>query len=208
MDTFIAFSIFILILLLPTVFFSLVIKSIPKLKVRDAAPYLDKIAEMKNFVNASPVDEADIKNIKRGIQHSVGFLTWDICIDVLAIAGLVSIARDEEIIAGYIVIYIAVVGFLSAICLYKAVKNMEVFRNYDDFSKRNGVLLKYKVSWYVSTAYKRPAIYTALVGTYDDEKNPIVFKVKIPREVFQVIEKNDKWSVVMYKGEPATVIKG
>lgn len=72
MDKFINFSIFILVLLLPIVFFSMIIKSVPRLKMRDAAPYLDKISAIKDCVNAGPAGGEDMKKIKRSIQHSSG----------------------------------------------------------------------------------------------------------------------------------------
>ena len=87
MDKFIYFSIYILILLLLVVFFSLVMKSIPKLKMRDAAPYLDKISKIKDCVNISSVLEEDMKKVKARIRHSIGILTFTILIDILAIAG-------------------------------------------------------------------------------------------------------------------------
>lgn len=208
MDKFVVFSIFILLLLLPIVFFSLVIKSVPKLKMRDAAPYLDKISAIKDCVNASPAGEEDMEKVKRTIQHSIGILTSAIFIDILAIVGVISIVREERIAAGYIVVYIAVLAALSAVCLYKGIKHMQVFRDSGDFNKRNGVLLKYKEMYFSNRTYKGTSIYQVLIGTYDDEKNPIVFRTTIPELIFRAIQKNDKWSVVMYQGRPAGIIKG
>lgn len=208
MDEFIIFSIYILILLLPVVFFSMIIKSVPKLKMRDAAPYLDKISAIKDCVNVSPAGEEDMEKVKRTIQHSIGILTFTILIDILAIVGLISIVREERIAAGYIVVYIAVPAALSAVCLYKGIKHMQVFRDSGDFNKRNGVLLKYKEMRFSNRTYGSVSRYQVLIGTYDDEENPIVFRTTIPELIFRAIQKNDKWSVVMYQGRPAGVIKG
>lgn len=208
MNKFITFSIFILILLLPIVFFSIIIKSVPRLKMRDAAPYLDKISAIKDCVNVGPVGEEDMEKIKRSIQHSIGILTFTILIDILAIVGLINIVRVERIATGYIVIYIAVLAALSAVCLYKGIKHIQVFRDSGDFNKRNGVLLKYKEIRFSNRTYKSISQYQVLIGTYDDEENPIVFKTTIPDFVFRAIQKNDKWSVVMYQGRPAGIIKG
>lgn len=207
MDKFVVFSIFILILLLPVVFFSMVIKSVPKLKMRDAAPYLDKISAIKDCVNASPAGEEDMEKVKRTIQHSIGILTSTIFIDILAIVGLISSVREERIAAGYIVVYIAVLAALSAVCLYKGIKHMQVFRDSGDFNKRNGVLLKYKEMRFSNRTYGSVSRYQVLIGTYDDEKNPIVFRTTIYELIFRTIQKNDKWSVVMYQGRPAGIIK-
>ena len=207
MDMFISFSIFMLILSLLMVCFSLGIKSVPKLKMRDAAPYLDKISAIKDCVNVSPAGEEDMEKIKRTIQHSIGILTFTILIDILAIVGLISIVREERIAVGYIVIYIAVLAALSAVCLYKGIKHMQVFRDSGDFNKRNGVLLKYKEMRFSNRTYKSVSRYQVLIGTYDDEKNPIVFRTTIPELIFRAIQKNDKWSVVMYQGRPASIIK-
>lgn len=208
MDKFIIFSTFILILSLLMVFFSLVIKSVPKLKMRDAAPYLDKISAIKDCVNVAPAGEEDMEKIKRTIQHSIGILTVTIFIDILAIAGLISIVREERIAAGYIAVYIVVLAALSAVCLYKGIKHMQVFRDSGDFNKRNGVLLKYKEMRFSNRTYRSVLKYQVLIGTYDDEENPIVFRTTIPDFVFRAVQKNDKWSVVMYQGRPAGIIKG
>lgn len=208
MDKFVVFSISILLLLLPIVIFSLVIKSVPKLKMRDAAPYLDKISAIKDCVNASPAGEEDMEKVKRTIQHSIGILTSTIFIDILAVVGLISIVREERIAAGYIVVYIAVLAALSAVCLYKGIKHMQVFRDSGDFNKRNGVLLKYKEMRFSNRTYGSVSRYQVLIGTYDDEKNPIVFRTTIHELIFRTIQKNDKWSVVMYQGRPAGIIKG
>ncbi len=208
MDRFICFSIFILILSLPMVFFSMIIKSVPKLKMRDAAPYLDKISAIKDCVNVGPAKEEDMEKIKRTIQHSIGILTFTILIDILAIVGLISIVRVERVATVYIAVYIAVLAALSAVCLYKGIKHMQVFRDSGDFNKRNGVLLKYKEMYYGNRTYRGTLKYQMLIGTYDDEKNPIVFRTTTPESVFRAIQKNDKWSVVMYQGRPAGIIKG
>ena len=207
MDKFINFSIFILILSLPVVFFSMVIKSVPKLKMRDAAPYLDKISAIKDCVNVCPAEGEDMEKIKRTIQHGIVIISFIISIDILAIVGLISIVREERIAAGYIVVYIAVLAALSAVCLYKGIKHMQVFRDFGDFNKRNGVLLKYKEMYFANNRYKGTSLYQVLIGTYDDEKKPIVFRTTIPEIIFRTIQKNDKWSVVMYQGRPAGIIK-
>lgn len=208
MDKFIYFSIYILILLLLVVFFSLVMKSIPKLKMRDAAPYLDKISKIKDCVNISSLLEEDMKKVKARIRHSIGILTFTILIDILAIAGLVSVVRTEEIPAGYIVVYIVVLATLSAVCFYKGIKDMQVFRNLEDFSKRNGVLLKWKEMYFSNRTYRGTTMFQVLIGTYDNEGRPIVFKTTIPEFIFRAIQNNDKWSVVMYRGRPASIIMG
>lgn len=208
MDKFIIFSIFILVLLLPTVIFSMIIKSVPKLKMRDSAPYLDKISTIKDCVNVHPAGEEDVKKIKSRIRHGIGIITLTILIDILAIIGLINIARVERVATGYIAVYIAVLAALSAVCFYKGIKHMQVFRDFGDFNKRNGVLLKYKEMHVTNRTYKTIIIYQVLIGTYDDEKSPIVFRTTIPDFVFRAIQKNDKWSVVMYQGRPAGIIKG
>lgn len=208
MDKFIYFSIYILILLLLVVFFSLVMKSIPKLKMRDAAPYLDKISKIKDCVNISSVLEEDMKKVKARIRHGIGILTFTILIDILAIAGLVSVVRTEEIPAGYIVVYIVVLAALSAVCLYKGIKDLQVFRNLEDFSKQNGVLLKWKEMYFSNRTYRGTTMFQVLIGTYDNEEKPIVFKTTIPEFIFRAIQNNDKWSVVMYRGRPASIIMG
>lgn len=208
MDKLIIFSIYISILLLPVVFFSIIIKSVPKLKMRDAAPYLDKISAIKDCVNVTPAGEEDMKKIKRMIQHSIGILTFTILIDILAIVGLINIVRAGSVVVSYIIVYIAILAALSAVCLYKGIKHMQVFRDSGDFNKRNGVLLKYKEMRYSNRTYKSVSRYQVLIGTYDDEKNPIVFRTTLPELIFRAIQKNDKWSVVMYQGRPAGVIKG
>lgn len=208
MDKFIYFSIYILILLLLVVFFSLVMKSIPKLKMRDAAPYLDKISKIKDCVNISSVREEDMKKVKGRIRHSIGILTFTILIDILAIAGLVSVVRTEEIPAGYMVVYIVVLAALSAVCFYKGIKDMQVFRELEDFSKRNGVLLKWKEIYFSNRTYRGTTMFQVLIGTYDNEEKPMVFKTTIPEFIFRAIQNNDKWSVVMYRGRPASIIKG
>lgn len=207
MDEFIIFSICILILLLPVVFFSIIIKSVPKLKMRDAAPYLDKISAIRECVNACPAGEEDMEKIKRMIQHSIGILTFTILMDILAIVGLINIVRAGSVVVSYIIVYIAVLAALSAVCLYKGIKHMQVFRDSGDFNKRNGVLLKYKEMRYSNRTYGSVSRYQVLIGTYDDEKNPIVFRTTLPELIFRAIQKNDKWSVVMYQGRPAGVIK-
>lgn len=208
MDKLIIFSIYISILLLPVVFFSIIIKSVPKLKMRDAAPYLDKISAIKDCVNVTPAGEEDMKKIKRMIQHSIGILTFTILIDILAIVGLINIVRAGSVVVSYIIVYIAILAALSAVCLYKGIKHMQVFRDSGDFNKRNGVLLKYKEMRYSNRTYKSVSRYQVLIGTYDDEKTPIVFRTTLPELIFRAIQKNDKWSVVMYQGRPAGVIKG
>lgn len=208
MDEFIIFSGFILILLLPVAFFSMIIKSVPKLKMRDAAPHLDKISVIKDYVNVGPAGEEDMEKIKRMIQHSIGILTVTILIDIFAIVGLINIVRTESVAAGYIVVYSAILAALSAVCLYKGVKHLQVFQDSGDFNKRNGVLLKYKEIRFSNRTYRSISKYQVLIGTYDDEKNPIVFRTTIPEVIFRAIQKNDKWSVVMYQGRPAGIIKG
>lgn len=208
MDEFLIFSGFILILLLPVAFFSMIIKSVPKLKMRDAAPHLDKISVIKDYVNVGPAGEEDMEKIKRMIQHSIGILTVTILIDIFAIVGLINIVRTESVAAGYIVVYSAILAALSAVCLYKGVKHLQVFQDSGDFNKRNGVLLKYKEIRFSNRTYRSISKYQVLIGTYDDEKNPIVFRTTIPEVIFRAIQKNDKWSVVMYQGRPAGIIKG
>ena len=207
MDKFINFSIFILILSLPVVFFSMVIKSVPKLKMRDAAPYLDKISAIKDCVNVCPAEGEDMEKIKRTIQHGIVIISFIISIDILAIVGLINIVRAERVAPGYVAIYIAMLAALSAVCLYKGIKHMQVFRDFGDFNKRNGVLLKYKEMYFANNRYKGTSLYQVLIGTYDDEKKPIVFRTTIPEIIFRTIQKNDKWSVVMYQGRPAGIIK-
>lgn len=102
-------------------------------------------------------------------------------------------------------IYITVVGLLSAVCLYKGITDRQVFQDRDDFDKRKGVLLSSKAVYY---RRRKVVVYQVLIGTYDDEGNPVVFIEKIPDFIFWAMEKNDKWSVVMYKGRPAALIKG
>ena len=55
MDIFVNFSIFILILLVPLLCFSLFTKKVPKLKIRDASPYLYEIERIKDCANVSAV---------------------------------------------------------------------------------------------------------------------------------------------------------
>lgn len=209
MDNFIIFSIFMLCWFLTLVIFSLIIKSVPKLKMRDAAPYLDEIVKIKDSIDVSRVDEEDIKKIRGRIRHSVAFPTFTVCADVLAVVGLVNFAKDEEVTAGCIGIYIAVVALLSAICLYKGVKNAKVFNNSDSFSKRKGILLKFKEIYVPGTSrIKGTMVYQVLIGTYDDEENPIVFRTEIPEFIFRAIQRNDKWYVIMYEGRAASIIKG
>ena len=119
MDIFINFSIFILILLVPLVFFSLLTKRVPKLKIRDASPYLYEIERIRDCANVSAVNGKDMENIKRSISHSIGILTCTVLINILAVSGLTGIVRTEEIPAAGIAVYLAVLGLFSAICLYK-----------------------------------------------------------------------------------------
>lgn len=110
---------------------------------------------------------------------------------------------------GCIGIYIAVVGLLSAICLYKGVKNKKVFSNPDSFSKRKGILLKFKEIYAPGVnGRKGTMVYQVLIGTYDDEENPIVFRTEIPEFIFHAIRRNDKWYVIMYEGRVVSIIKG
>lgn len=205
MELFVNYSIFILILLLPLVFFALLVRKVPGLKMRDALPWLGKIEEIKDYMSVSPVDGEDMVNIKRAVSHSVGILTGAVFIDILAIAGLIGIVRTEEIRAVYILLYITVLALLNAVCLYKGIADRQVFQDRDTFDKRKGVLLRSKAVYY---RRRKPVFYRVLIGTYDNEGNPVVFIGGIPDFVFWAMERNDKWSVVMYKGRPAALIKG
>lgn len=205
MDIFVNLSIFILILLVPLLLFSLFTKKVPKLKIRDASPYLYEIERIRDCANVSAVDGKDMENIKRSISHSIGILTCTVLINILAVSGLTGIVRTEEIPAAGIAVYLAVLGLFSAICLYKGITDRTVFHDTDDFNKRKGVLLRSKAVYY---RHRKPITYEVLIGTYDDDRKPVVFAEKIPDFIFWAIEKNDKWSVVMYKGRPAAIIKG
>lgn len=204
MDKFVIYSIFLLCMLLPLTVFSLVTSSVPKLKMRDAAPYLTEISKIKDSLNVSCVDGEDIKKIRGAISHSVSLPVCTVGVDILAVAGLVNLVKDEEVTAGYVGIYIAVVGIFSAVCLYKGVKNAKVFGNTDSFSKRKGILLKFK-EIYVPGRPRGTTIYQVLAGTYDDEGKPIVFRTEVSEFVFHAIQ-NDAWYVIMYQGRPACII--
>ena len=105
-------------------------------------------------------------------------------------------------------VYIVVLAALSAVCLYKGIKDLQVFRNLEDFSKQNGVLLKWKEMYFSNRTYRGTTMFQVLIGTYDNEEKPIVFKTTIPEFIFRAIQNNDKWSVVMYRGRPASIIMG
>lgn len=209
MDAFVTFSVFLLCLFLPLTGFSLFTRSIPKLKMRDAAPYLHEIASIKDFVNIRCVDEEDIRHMKARITHSVAFPVLAIIADILAVAGGVNFAKNEEVTLCHLALYIATVGLLSVLCLYRGVKNAKVFRNAGNFSKRNGILLGCKEIYVQGIQGQRgTTVYQVLIGTYDDKGIPIVFKTEIPEFIFKVMQRNDKWSVIMYQGRPACIIKG
>lgn len=209
MDIFIKFSLFWLAYFLVLVVFSLFKRSIPALKIQDAQHLFDGIT--KEFVNVSRVDEEDIRKIRARISHSLGFPIFTICGDILAIAGLVNMVKSGEVTPVCIGIYIGVLIVLSAICFYKGIQNANVFNNPDNFNKRNGIILDFKkirVPRGPHGGLKPFYVYRVFIATYDDEEKPIAFKTVIPEFLFKAIQKNDKWYVIMYKGRPATIIKG
>ncbi|MDE6025095.1 MAG: hypothetical protein K2G45_06570 [Lachnospiraceae bacterium] len=208
MDNLIIFGVFLFCLLLPLTICSLIANSIPKLRMRAINPYSDKLIQIQDSLNIQPVDTNDIKNIKSHIHDSVGFITFTIFIDILTIIGLISISKQEDLTAASILIYITALGLLSAICLYNGIKMTKVFNNHDSFSKRNGILLKYKELYFpVPRPGTNLLIYQVLIGTYDDNGKPIVFKTEINEFFFRAIQRNDTWSVIMYEGRPACIIK-
>lgn len=71
MELFVNYSIFILVFLLPLVFFALFVKKVPGLKMKDASPWLGKIKEIETCVNVSPASGEDMVNIKRAVSHSI-----------------------------------------------------------------------------------------------------------------------------------------
>lgn len=209
MDIFIKLSLFWLAYFLVLVVFSLFKRSIPALKTQDAQDLFDGIT--KESVNVSHVDEEDLKKIKSRIPHSLGFPIFTIWGDILAIVGLVSMAKDGEVTTVCIGIYMGVLIVLSAICFYKGILNAKVFNYPDNFSKRNGIILdfrKIRVPRGPHGGLKPFYVYRVFIATYDDEEKPIAFKTVIPEFLFNAIQKNDKWYVIMYKGRPATIIKG
>lgn len=209
MDNLTILGIFLLSMLLPMTIWSLITKSIPKLKMRHSEPYLDKIVQLKNCLNVQPVDVEDVKYIKRHINNNAAFIGSLIGIDILAILALINISMHEHISFAGILIYIAALGLPSAICLYKGIKNTKAFNNHDSFNKRIGVLLKYKEIVFLGTSKLRSInIYQILIGTYDDNGTPIVFKTKINEFFFRQIQRKNKWFVIMYDGRPACVIEG
>lgn len=116
---------------------------------------------------------------------------------------LVNTFKGQEAAACYLLIYIGAAALLSLLCIFICRRKLCVFKNFKDFNKRNGIILQYKVKYYRK---RKPAIYWAIIGTYDDNLKPIVIKTEIPSVVFHPMLKNEKWSVVMYKERSAAII--
>lgn len=203
MNDYLISSIFLLAFYSPLLLYSLFVKSIPKLKIQEAGSYLHAISELKPDFQVDHVDAEDMKKIKTQINHITVFMGLIIPVDILVIFVLVNTFKDHESAAYYLLIYIGAAILLSLLCIYICTRKLCIFQNFDDFSKRNGIILQYKVKYYRK---RKPAIYWALIGTYDDNRNPIVIKTEIPSVVFHPMLKNEKWSVVMYKERPAAII--
>lgn len=202
MEEFIMFNCFILAFYIPLLLFCLLTRTVPRLKILDKYSHMADILKLNMHI--SHVDENDMKKIKGGLSNMYGCIGGSITIDILAILGMVNIFN-----AGFLCtfIFFCEIVFFGGLIIFVCIKKLHIFKNPDDFNKRNGIIIKYKVKYGVrSIAFKRTYMYSVIIGTCDDNGNPIVFKMQMGQYRFDDIKKGNKWAVVMYKGRPATII--
>ena len=200
------FSMFILVILVPLTIFAILMKDVPKLKLRDSESYISEIVSIQDAAHKN-IDEEDLKLVRSRLSNSIAVPTFTAGIDFLAIIGLIHISGKEEVKALYIILAFFVIVLLSGICIGISMKKAKVFQDLNCFRKTKGCILKYK-RIHVSNigAHKGVVLYEALIGFRDSDGNPMVVKDTLPEFIFHFAQKNGYCVVVLYKGNPATVI--
>ncbi len=207
METFIILSIFILIMLVPLTFFALFMKAVPKLKTWDSKPYTTEIDLIQDSVHKN-INEEDIKRVRGRLRNSIAVPAFTVVLDIFAVLGLVNISRKEEVAELYIILVFFVVILLSVICISRSLKKNKVFKDLNNFQKTKGCILKYKEIYVPNRgAFKGVTLYEALIGLKDSNGNPMVVKDTLPEFIFSFAKKRGYCVVVLYKGNPVTVIR-
>jgi hypothetical protein len=207
MDTFIMFSVFVLGIFVPVTVYALFMKRIPKLKRKDSKAYSVNMASFQDKTHKT-VDDEDVKRIRGRLTNGIAIPTFTILIDIIAVAGLVNISKDDEVTKEYVLGAVLVLLLLSSICFWRSYKVLRVFRNTTEFSKTNGRILEFKkinmAKHYGSGVI---SVYKVWVGFYDNKGEMLVVKDTIPEFIFLSAQKTGYCTVVLYQGRATTIIQ-
>lgn len=199
------------ILILLVVFIPLTLVSLFQRKIRKYKPlkydkYTPLLQEFK--ANISILDVTD-EEIKTSINTSAYIIGVVIAFDIFSIIAFINNTRTGDWEFPASIVFLVVLIFFSFLCIAITLKRDSIFRQSAVFKKQTGIILEYKVKYYASNAYKKPAIYTVRLGTYiNNSTEPIVVQMDIPSIIFNYILKGEPWWIIIYKDAPVTVIRG
>jgi hypothetical protein len=206
METFVIFSVFVLVMLVPVTIYALLMKRTPKLKLKDSQEFSANMESLEDKTHKMVNDE-DIKRIRGRLRNGIAIPCMAIVIDVIAFAGLVNLSK--EVTREYVLGAVLVILLLSFICFWRSYKVSRVFRDTAGFRKTNGCILKFKKikapKHYGSGVFY---VYKVWVGFYDDEGKMFVAQDTIPEFIFKSVQKNGCCAVVLYQGRATTIIQG
>lgn len=132
-----------------------------------------------------------------------------IAFDIFSIIVFINNTRTGDWEFPASIVFLVVLFFFSFLCIAITLKRDSILRQSSVFKKQTGIILDYKVKYYASNAYKKPAVYTVRLGTYiNNSTEPIVVQMDIPSIIFNYILKGEPWWIIIYKDAPVTVIRG
>lgn len=198
-----------LVLFIPLTLVSLCHRKIRKYKPLKYDQYTTRLQEFKANISILDVTDEDIKKIKTSINTSAYIIGAVIAIDIFVIIAFINNIRTGDLEFPASIVFFVVLFFFSFLCIAITLKRDSIFRQSSVFRKQTGIILEYKVKYYASNAYKKPAIYTVRLGTYiNNSTEPIVVQMDFPSIIFNYILEGEPWWIITYKDAPVTVIRG
>lgn len=198
-----------LLLFIPLTIVSLCHRKIRKCKPLNYDQYTARLQDFKANISILDVADEDVKKIKTSMNTSAYIIGAVISIDIYASIVFINTIRSGSWQLLACIVFLVVLFFFSFLCITITLKRDNIFRQKAAFRKQTGIILDYKVKYYASNAYKKPAIYTVKLGTYmNNNTEPIVVQMDIPSVIFNYVLRGEPWWIITYKNAPVTVIRG
>ncbi|MBQ8924499.1 MAG: hypothetical protein IJ053_06855 [Lachnospiraceae bacterium] len=117
------------------------------------------------------------------------------------------LSKQVDLEVGYkilLMFFLPIIFIVIDIKIY--FKNTSVFKNSKYYNKRNGVFLDYKIVLVPMYKGGTKEIYYVVVGTFNDNNEPIVAQIEVAYNVFNNIKNNLEWNIVMYNDKIAGIV--
>ncbi|MBQ8924496.1 MAG: hypothetical protein IJ053_06840 [Lachnospiraceae bacterium] len=183
-------------------------KPIPNVKMLRPNKFENDLKEIKDIIKVTPLNEDDIEKIKLRFPGNVSVPLTVTFITVFEIIIGKYILNETDIFFLYKflgVLFVPIFFFITNMIIIT--KKKKIFNDIEFFTKRNGMLLDYKILAMPTPgpAYGKVECFYVTVGTYIDDKM-FVFQSRVPYGLFMDISKDNKCYIVMYKNKVVEVI--